>query len=88
MNSAQDDGSDGLTSWTLAAVKARNLDLEGYCQTQNCGHFYGFDLDALIASAGPGFAVPVFIPGMTCLECGGRLKVYLAAKAPAMEGDE
>ena len=26
-----------LTTWTLGAIKTRNLALEGYCQTEGCG---------------------------------------------------
>jgi hypothetical protein len=68
-----------MTGWTLSQVKARGLQLEGCCQTEGCGHFYRFDLEALIARAGADYAVPEFIPDMDCLQCGGRLKVYLAA---------
>ena len=77
-----------MTGWTLGQIKASNLTLEGYCQTEGCGHFFAFDLDALIARAGPDFAVPEFIPDMNCLQCGGRLKVYLAAIPPERRGDE
>lgn len=59
------------TSWTLSAIKDRNLGLEGYCQTAGCGHFYVFSVDDLIASAGPGYIVPELLPGIECMKCGG-----------------
>ena len=60
---ADEPGDAGrLTSWTLGAVKARNLALEGYCQTEGCGHFYTFSVDDLIASAGPTTSCPKFCP--------------------------
>ena len=58
-----DSGSGGRTR-TLAAIKHRNLALEGYCQTEGCGHFYVFNVDELIASAGADYLVPEIIPGM------------------------
>jgi hypothetical protein len=60
-----------MTTWTLAAIKRRNLALEGYCQCKGCGNFYVFDLDRLIDSAGPNYVVPDILPGITCLACGG-----------------
>lgn len=70
--------ADRLTSWTLGAIKARNLALEGYCQTEGCGHFYIFSIDDLIASAGPDYIVPEILPGVECSACGGPLKFMLA----------
>jgi hypothetical protein len=58
MSSDGDGRSDGRTAWTLGAIKQRNLALEGYCQTEGCGHFYVFKVDDLIASAGPDYVVP------------------------------
>jgi len=72
-----------MTDWTLAAIKARNLALEGYCQTAGCKHFFVFDLDRLIAVAGPDYIVPDVIPDMVCTECGGPLKTALAMMPPA-----
>ena len=71
-----------MTDWTLGAIKARNLALEGYCQTEGCKRFFTFDVDRLIALAGPDYLVPDFIPDMTCSECGGRLKTMLAMIPP------
>ena len=48
MSSDGDGRSDGRTAWTLGAIKQRNLALEGYCQTEGCGHFYMFKVDDLI----------------------------------------
>jgi hypothetical protein len=72
-----------MTSWTLGDIKRRNLSLEGYCQNDGCGHFYVFDLDGLIASAGSDYVVPEILPGVTCAACGGRLKFKLAMMAPS-----
>ena len=77
-----------MTGWRLAQVKARNLAIEGHCQSEGCGHFYAFDVDQLIAAAGTDFELPEFIPGVTCTQCGGRLKVYLAAIPPEQNGTD
>ncbi len=67
-----------MTNWTLAAIKAKNLMLEAYCQTEDCRHFFVFDLDRLIEIAGPNYMIPEIIPDMVCTECGGELKSALA----------
>jgi hypothetical protein len=72
-----------VTDWTLAAIKANNLVLEAYCQTESCKHFFVFDLDRLIEIAGPDYMIPEIIPGMVCTECGGELKSALAMMPPA-----
>ncbi len=82
MGSNKSDDASGLTSWTLGAIKDRNLVLEGYCQTAGCGHFYAFDVDGLIASAGSDYVVPEILPGIECTECGGTLKLKLAMMPP------
>ena len=82
MSSGGDGRSDGRTTWTLAAIKQRNLALEGYCQTEGCGHFYAFNVDDLIASAGPDYVVPEILPGIVCTACGGDLKFKLAMMPP------
>jgi len=79
-DSSEDDG--GLTTWTLGAIKERNLALEGYCQTQGCGHFYVFNVDNLIAGMGADYVVPEILPGIVCKECGGDLKFKLAMGSP------
>jgi hypothetical protein len=76
-----------MTDWTLAAIKANNLSLEAYCQTEGCKHFFVFDLDRLTALAGPDYAVPEIIPDMACTECGGLLKTALAMLPPAGEDE-
>lgn len=70
------DDEERLTSWTLAAIKARGLALEGYCVSEGCGHFYSFNVDGLIAGFGADWLVPEILPA-TCRECGGRLKFKL-----------
>jgi len=82
MSSDEDGQSSGRTTWTLAAIKQLNLALEGYCQTEGCGHFYMFNVDNLIASAGPDYVVPEILPGVTCRQCGGALKFKLAMTPP------
>ena len=77
-----------MTAWTLAQVKAGNFALEGYCQTEGCGHFYVFDVDELIAGAGEKFEVPEFVPDMNCTRCGGRLKIHLAMVPPGQDDDD
>jgi hypothetical protein len=72
-----------MTDWTLAAIKANNLVLEAYCQTEGCKHFFVFDLDRLIEIAGPDYMIPEIIPDMVCTECGGELKSALAMMPPA-----
>ena len=77
-----DEGEKGkLTTWSLGAIKARNMALEGYCETQGCGQFYVFDVDALISSFGTEWLVPEILP-VTCRECGGMLKFKLAMVPP------
>jgi hypothetical protein len=76
-----------MTGWTLAAVKARNLSLEAYCQNDGCKRFYAFDLDQLIAGVGADYAVSD-IPPMTCEACGGALKIMLAAVPPGQDDEE
>ena len=82
MDSGELVNGDRLTSWTLGAIRDRNLALEGYCQTEGCGHFYVFNVDNLIASAGPDYVVPEILPGIDCKECGGALKFKLAMLPP------
>ena len=76
------DEEDKPTSWTLAAIKARGLVLEGYCETEGCGHFFVFNVDGLIESAGADYLVPEYLPGIACDVCGGRLKFKLAMVPP------
>ena len=85
MSSADDNKSSRRTTWTLGAIKQRNLALEGYCLTQGCGHFYVFNVDELIASAGADYLVPETIPGMVCTACGGALEFKLAMIPPEDE---
>ena len=75
-----------MTDWTLAAIKASRLSLEGYCQAEGCKHFCVFDLDRLIELAGPDYIIPEIIPGMVCTECGGDLKSTPMTR-PAGEDD-
>jgi len=77
------DANGGIpTTWTLGAIKKRNMVLEGYCETEACGHFYVFHVDTLIESFGTECLVPEYLPGITCSECGGRLKFKLAMVSP------
>lgn len=73
---------DDRSTWTLAAVKARGLAVEGYCETGGCKRFYTFNLESLIESAGADYRIPKFLPGITCEACGGRLKFMLASLHP------
>jgi hypothetical protein len=82
MSSGDDSSISGRTTWTLGAIKVRNLALEGYCVTKGCGHFCGFNVDQLIASAGPDYLVPEIIPGTVCTACGGALELKLAMMPP------
>ena len=82
MSSGHDSGADGLTTWTLSAIKQRNLALEDYCLTEGCGHFYVFNVEDLIGSAGPEYIVPEILPGIVCTERGGALKFKLAMMPP------
>jgi hypothetical protein len=66
------------TTWTLGAIKARGLKLEGQCVAPGCGWFARFDLDSLIEAAGPDYVMPELIPDVPCELCGGRLKFVLA----------
>jgi hypothetical protein len=77
-----------MTGWTFGQVKARGLCLEGYCQTEGCGHFYTFDIDTLVERGGADYPVPEFIPNVPCAECGGQLKVFLAAIPSGQEDEE
>ncbi len=71
-----------LTTWTLGAIKQRNMVPEGYCEIEGCGRFYVFDIDGLIEGFGAEWLVPEYLPGITCSECGGRLKFKLAMMPP------
>ena len=82
MSSTDDNGSSRRTTWTLGAIKEHNLALEGYCVTQGCGHFYAFNVDNVIASAGEDYLVPEIVPGMVCTACGGALEFKLAMVPP------
>lgn len=79
---AADTNGGTPTTWTLGAIKKRYMALEGYCETEACGHFYVFDVDTLIEGFGAEYLVPEYLPGITCSECGGRLKFKLAMVAP------
>src|SRR5205809_552069 len=87
MTSEDERSPSTTTTWTLGAIKQRNLALEGYCQSDGCGNFYTFNLDRLIASAGPDYLVPEILPGITCSACGGALKIKLAMLRPDDERD-
>jgi hypothetical protein len=71
------------TTWTLGAIKERNLALEGYCVTKGCGLFCGFNVDQLIASAGTDYVVPKCAPGIVCKKCGGALEFKLGMMPPS-----
>ena len=70
-----------LTTWTLGAIQARSMALEGYCETLGCGRFFVFNVDELIEGFGDDWLVPEVLP-VTCAECGGRLKFKLAMMPP------
>ena len=82
MSSADDNKAGARTTWTLGAIKQRNMALEGYCVTKGCGHLYVFNVDNLIASAGADYLVPEIVPGMVCTACGGALEFKLAMVQP------
>jgi hypothetical protein len=82
MGAGGPDDAGRQTSWTLGAIKARNLALEGYCQTEGCGHFYTFEVDNLMAAAGSDYIVPEILPGVECSACGGKLKFRVAMMPP------
>lgn len=82
MTSNAEMPTSGKTTWTLGAIKERNLELEGYCQREGCGQFYMFNLDGLIASAGLDYLVPEVLPGVTCAACGGSLTSKLTMTMP------
>src|SRR5437763_1434703 len=62
---------------TLRAVQR-----EGYCD-RALRHFYTFNVDNLIASAGADYVVPDILPGAVCRQCGGDLECKLAMTPPA-----
>jgi len=70
-----------LTTWTLAAIKERNMALDGHCETKGCGQFYVFNLGSLIERFGEEYLVPEHLP-VECMECGERLKFKLAMVPP------
>ena len=57
-----EDKAQKLTTWTLAAIKARNMALEGYCERQGCGRFYVFNIDGLIEGFSSDWLVPEILP--------------------------
>ena len=81
MSSDESGPADQPTTWTLTAIRQRGFALEGYCQTAGCGHFYAFDIDALIEACGADYLVPEILPGVTCGQCNGALKFMLASPA-------
>jgi hypothetical protein len=82
MTSGQGDQPERRTTWTLAAIKQHNLTVDGHCETPGCGHFWEFNLDKLIAIAGPDYLMPEIIPGMRCSACGGALRFKLGMTRP------
>src|SRR5438045_823265 len=86
MPSDDERSASMMTTWTLGAIKQRDLVLEGYCQSDGCGNFYVFNVDRLIASAGADYLVPEILPGITCSACGGALKAKLAMMRHDDEG--
>lgn len=76
-----DDDQVSLTTWTLAAIKTRNMALEGYCGTPGCGRFFVFDVDGLIDGFGDDWLVPEILP-VPCSHCGGQLVFKLAMRSP------
>jgi hypothetical protein len=77
--SSEDGSSNRGTAWTLGAIKARNLTLDGHCRTPGCGRFFVFEVDGLIATAGADYVVPEILPGVACTACGGDLKFMLGS---------
>src|SRR5437588_7894842 len=69
MASGGEHSPNTMTTWTLGAIKKRDLVLEGYCQSDGCGNFFVFNVDHLIASAGADYLVPEILPGhhMQCM---------------------
>ena len=84
-NAAQDEIPK--SGWTLAAIKQAGLVLEGHCQNESCRRFYAFNLDGLIACAGPDYLPPETLPGITCAICGGALRARLAMLPPDDRAD-
>ena len=76
---ADEDGKK--STWSLSAIKARNMALEGYCETLGCGRFFVFDVDGLIQGFGDDWLVPEILP-IPCSACGGQLTFKLAMMRP------
>ncbi|MGQ0457821.1 MAG: hypothetical protein ACT4OU_12265 [Hyphomicrobium sp.] len=72
---SEDDGE--LTDWTLGAVKASGMVLEGACATPGCNEFARFEIDGLIEGFGVDWRVPQTLP-VRCSACGAWLKFQLA----------
>jgi hypothetical protein len=64
--------------WTLGAIRARGMRLEGACKSEGCGHFVVFDLERLIEGLGADYPLRDAVPGIPCQHCGGELKFQLA----------
>ena len=75
-------GGDGLTTWTLGAIKGAQPCARGLLPDRRLWRFYVFDVDNLIATAGADYVVPDILPGVACTECGGALKFKLAMVPP------
>ena len=71
------DGDTALTTWTLAAIKASGMVLEGACETAGCNEFARFNIDGLISSFGAEWLVPEILP-VRCQACGEWLNFQLA----------
>lgn len=76
-----------MSDWTLGAVKARNMEINAFCEQGGCRHFFVFNLDALIEGVGPDYKLDD-IPPMECPRCsGGPLVIRLSFADPPPEDE-
>ena len=87
MTSDSPQAQSPKSGWTLSAIKQAGLMLEGHCQGESCRRFFTFNLDELLARAGPGYLLPEILPGITCEACGGALMAKLAMVSPDNRAD-
>ena len=83
MSSDGDGRSYKNVTGRWAPSSSQTLRWRKFPNGERAAAFYAFNLDDLIASAGPDYEVlPDILPGVVCRQCGGDLKFKLAMIPP------
>ena len=70
-----------MSEWTLASIKAHNMELTALCEADGCRQLYAINLDPLIAEVGGDYKLDA-IPPFGCPACGAVLLLRLAFPEP------